>query len=215
LDFSEANVAADGYFKDDALADVIVDKLDESDEPTFLFAVTIENHTLYENKYEETEVKVDSDKLNDSELHTLEQYSQGVLNADRFIAKMVDYVENAQRPTILYVWGDHLPSLSAFGTLGYIEDNYNKYSTPLVAYSNYKDIEIGEDYITPNQLAPQILKDAEIDYSDYFDFIYSLREAYPVIQKEFGVPAEDEEIKKYELVQYDVLFGKGYLLEGK
>ncbi len=212
LDFSVENVADDGYFKDDALADVIEEKLKDTQEPAFIFAITIENHTLYENKYKNTEVKVDSDKLSPEALHSLEQYSQGVLNADRFIAKMVDYVDNAQRPTIMYVWGDHLPALSAFGDLGYIEEIHDKYGTPLVAYSNYKDIDINEQYITPNQIAPQVLRDSGVKYSSYFDFVYSLREPYPVIQKEFSIPSEDELIKKYEMVQYDLLFGKKYLL---
>lgn len=211
LDFSGKNLTNDGYFTDDALADVITNELSSSEEPDFVFVVTIENHTLYENKYKETEVKLSSDKLSKDELHTLEQYSQGVLNADGFIDKMVDYVDNADRPTILYIWGDHLPALPAFSTLGYIDDKYNKYGTPLIAYSNYKDIEVAAEYITPNQLAPQILRDSGIKYSAYFDFIYSLRERWPVIHKEF-IPQPDELIKKYEMIQYDVLFGKKYLL---
>lgn len=212
LPFTNENITSDGYFTDAALAEVIKGQLDKNKEPSFVFAVTIENHTLYENKYKETEVKVSSDKLSEKELYNLEQYSQGVLNADRFIAEMVEYVDNAQRPTILYIWGDHLPALDAFGTLGYIEDKYNKYGTPLVAYSNFKEINVDCEYITPNQLAPQILRDAEINYSSYFDFIYSLREKYPVIHKEFGINSEDEDIKKYEIIQYDLLFGKKYLL---
>ncbi len=216
MDFSEKNITDDSYFKDNALADVIEDELDKStNEPNFIFAVTIENHTLYRNKYSKTELKLSSDKLEDSELRELEQYSEGVLNADRFIEKMINIVDNADRPTILYIWGDHLPSLSAFNTLGFKNNKYNKYSTPLIAYSNYKNIEIGQEYITPNQIAPQILRDAEINYSSYFDFIYSLREKYPVIQKEFGVDPNDELIKKYQEVQYDLLFGNKYLLSDK
>lgn len=215
IEFTSENVTDDGYFKDDALADLIDDELKKSDSPKFIFAITIENHTLYNSKYSETEVKLSSDKLNDNELHQLEQYSQGVYNADKFIEKMINIVDNAERPTIMYIWGDHLPALTAFNTLGFIDDKYNKYSTPLIAYSNYKDIEIGQEYITPNQIAPQILRDAEIEYSSYFDFIYSLREKYPVIQKEFGIDQNDELIKKYEEVQYDVLFGNQYLIEGE
>ena len=215
LDFNDENVADDGWFKDEPLADVIKEEMEKTDEPQFIFTITVENHMLYESKYDETEVKLSSDKLNDNELHQLEQYSQGVYDADKFVEKMINIVDNADRPTIMYIWGDHLPALTAFNTLGFIDNKYNKYSTPLIAYSNYKDIEIGQEYITPNQIAPQILRDAEIDYSSYFDFIYSLREKYPVIQKEFGIDQNDEMIKKYEEVQYDLLFGEQYLIEGE
>lgn len=211
MDFSENNITDDGYFKDDVLADYIKENLNSTDEPKFMFAVTIENHTLYESKYKETEVKVSSDKLSDSERNELEQYSQGALNGDRFVKKMIDIVNNAKRPTLLYIWGDHLPALSAFNTLGFLNDKYNKYSTPLIVYSNYKNISIGKEYITPNQLAPQILRDSGIKYSSYFDFIYSLREKYPVIQKEFISDKDEDMINKYREVQYDILFGKQYL----
>ncbi len=210
-EFSER--ADDGYVKDIVLADVIEEQLDSSEEPQFIFAVTIENHTLYNSKYKETEVKLSSDKLDKGQLHQLEQYSQGVLGADRLIEKMVEYTNRADRPTLLYIWGDHLPALSAFNRLGFIRDKYSKYSTPVIACSNYRDIAIPQEYITTNQLAPQILRDAEIDYSSYFDYIYSLREGYPVIQREFSIDPEDEKIKLYGEVQYDVLFGEKYLVK--
>lgn len=213
MDFSAQNLANDGWFRDMPLADVIKKQMEETDEPQFIFTVTVENHMLYDNKYKDTDVKISSDKLSESEQHQLEQYSQGVLNSDKFIKKMVEIVDNADRPTILYIWGDHLPSLSAFSTLGFIDNVYNKYDTPLIAYSNYKDIEIGEEYITPNQIAPQVLKDAGAEYSSYFDYIYSLRNKYPVIHREFGINSEDEEIKKYNEIQYDILFGERYLVE--
>ncbi len=213
MDFSPENLTVDSYFKDSALADVIKTQLDSSDEPQFIFTVTIENHMLYDNKYNDTEVKVTSDKVGGTELHQLEQYTQGVLSADRFIEKMVDIVDNAKRPTIMYVWGDHLPPLTAFNTLGYIDDKYSKYTTPIVAYSNYKDINIDSEYISPAQLAPQVLRDAGVEYSSYFDYIYSLRSKYPVVHKEFGIDENDEDIIRYGEIQYDVLFGEGYMLE--
>lgn len=208
-----AERADDGYVKDTALAEVIENQLESSDRPQFVFAVTIENHTLYNSKYDETEVKLSSDSLNRTQLHQLEQYSQGVLGADRLIEKMADYTAHADRPTLLYIWGDHLPALSAFNKLGYIKDKYSKYSTPLIFCSNYRDTEIPQKYITPNQLAPQILRDAEIEYSSYFDYIYSLRDSYPVVHREFGINREDSKIKLYGEMQYDVLFGEKYLVE--
>lgn len=215
MDFKRENLADDGFFKDSALFDVIKTQFESSDEPQFIFTVTIENHTMHKGKYDETEVKVKADGVSEEERNAFEQYSQGVLDCDRFLGEMVDLVENAKRPTILYVWGDHLPPLSGFNTLGFLKDKYNKYTTPLMAYSNYKSIEIGQEYITPNQLAPQILRDAEIKHSSYFDYIYSLREKFPVIQKEFVEDTEAEELNTYSMVQYDMLFGEKYLTDGK
>ncbi len=212
-EFPPEERADDGYVKDTALADVIEKQLKSSDKPQFIFAVTIENHTLYNSKYDETEVKVSSDKLSKNQLHQLEQYSQGLLGADRLIQKMTELTDNTGRPTLLYIWGDHLPALSAFNTLGFIKDKHNKYSTPLIMYSNYKDMKPINECITPNQIAPQILRDAEVEHSSYFDYIYSLRSKYPIIHREFGTDRNDEIIKLYGEVQYDVLFGEQYLVK--
>ena len=82
----------------------------------------------------------------------------------------------------------------------------------LLGYSNFKDIEFPE-YMTPNQLGPQMLLDAEVKHSGYWDYIYSLRKKYPVIQKEFISDNDSENLEKYRFIQYDLMFGKKWLLE--
>ena len=103
--------------------------------------------------------------------------------------------------------------LEAFSAYGFTDDPYNQYSTPIVAYSNYKDIDIGCEYISPNQLAPQIILDAGIEHSSYYDYIYSLRDDYPVITKAFVTDTSGLDI--YELIQYDIMYGKKWFYEEK
>lgn len=211
-DFKNNNAAnARGYVLDSEMKNIIERKLNETEEPQFIFGITIENHSPYNVKSPDSDIEILSDKLSTKELNELEVYSEGVENADKFIGQLVEMVNSRQRPTILYLWGDHLPSLEALDTLGFNKDITNKYSTPIIAYSNFKDIEINNQYITPNQIATQILKDSGIDYSKYFDYIYSLRNGYPIIHKEFGTDTNDENIKKYQLIQYDLLFGNQYM----
>lgn len=216
FDFSTANCTADGFMKNSELATTIINRVEqanESGEPIFLFSVSIEGHREYTSKYTSLDVNIEDDVLTDSELAELNQYAQTVIEDDKFIEELINYVDSADEPTIIYFFGDHLPKLTAFETYGFTLDAYNKYSTPVVAYSNYKDIEIDCEYISPNQLAPQLLKDAGIEYSSYFDYIYSLREDYPVITKAFINDTSGLEI--YEIIQYDIMYGKKWFYEEK
>lgn len=201
-----------GFILDSEVKNVIDKQLNSTDDPQFIFGITIEGHGPYNSKELESDIKVSSDKLSDSQIYEAEAYSQSLSSANNFIKEIIETVKNTNKPTIVYFWGDHLPSLSAFEKLGFLNNVYNKYSTPLVTYSNFKDISIDSEYITPNQIAPQILNDAGISYNNYFDYIYSLREKYPVLHKEFGVDMDNEMVKKYELLQYDLLFGEKYIL---
>ncbi|GAA0077163.1 hypothetical protein UT300005_15410 [Clostridium sp. CTA-5] len=202
-----------GFVLDSEVNSVIENQLNSTDNPQFIFAVTIENHGLYNSKDSNNNIKISSNKLSDSQIYEAESYAGGLSDANDFIGRTMEDAKNSSRPTIVYVWGDHLPALSAFNNLGYLDNVYNLFGTPLVAYSNYKDINIGNDYITPNQLAHQVLKDAGISYSSYFDYIYDLRKKYPIVHKSFNIDANDEMIKKYQLMQYDMLFGKQYILK--
>lgn len=213
-DFSEnSQQNARGYILDSEVNKMIDKQLNSTDESQFIFAVTIENHGAYNSEKIRNDIELSSDKLSKEQIDEAEVYAEGLYDADNFIDQLIQMVKNTDKPTIVYVWGDHLPALSFLDESGFLKDVNNKYSTPLVAYSNFKDININSQYITPNQIAPQVIKDAGISYSSYFDYIYNLRKKYPVIHKESGVNMDDEMIKKYELLQYDLLFGDKYLLD--
>ncbi len=207
------------YIPDDFIGNKIIDIASDNSKPKFILGVTMEEHSPYSNKYNkedmEVSVNINSKKLSSSDKEEIEQYSQSIINGGKMIQNVIDYIDNTDRPTLLYVFGDHLPPLAALRETEIYKNKWTKYQTPLIAYSNYKDIDFGENNIkiTPNQLAPQILRDAEIEHSSYFDYIFSLRDKYPVIHKEFLSNWDRDELRDYYLLQYDLIFGNKYLLE--
>lgn len=201
-----------GYILDTEVNSIISQQLDSTEEPQFIFTVTIENHGAYNSDKIRNDISVSSSELSNIQINEAEVYAEGLYDADNFIASIIETVENTDRPTIVYVWGDHLPALSFLDKLGFLRDKYNKYSTPLVAYSNYKEINVDSEYISPNQIATQVLRDSGIEYNSYFDYIYSLRDKYPIVHKEFDIDTNDELIKNYELIQFDLLFGEKYII---
>lgn len=201
-----------GYVRDSQIAERIINQLESAEMPTFTFVVTIEAHYMNSQKYAEHSISAKSSLLSEEELWELEEMAESYRNTDEMIKTLIDYIDQTDKNTILYVFGDHLPPLPAFEKLEYTEELYNKYTTTLLAYSNYKDIDFGAEYITPNQLAAQIVLDANIEHSSYFDYIASFRNEYPVLQKQF-VNVERSEFDTYRLLQYDIMFGKRYLVD--
>ena len=214
FEFTENNVVAGQFLKDGPIGEKIISLIEENDEPIFTFAVTIAGHYMEENRYETTTIKAQSDKLSAAELNDLEQAATAYHETDEMFKNLVDYLENCNEPTLVYIFGDHLPPLPAFNKLDYTQSLYNKYGTFLAAYSNYKDISFPE-YVTPNQLAPQMLIDSGVNYSSYYNYIYRLREQYPVIQKEFCNVDEIPEMQIYRIIQYDIMFGNQWFYEEK
>jgi hypothetical protein len=76
------------------------------------------------------------------------------------------------------------------------------------------EIEMPE-YITPNQLAAQLMRDSGINHSSYYDYIYSLREKYPVIHSEFCTVKGNPDMDMYRMIQYDIMFGNHWFYEEK
>lgn len=212
FDTSDEDVMNDGFTKDYLFFNKVKNTLEENESSKFIFGVTIEGHSPYTNKFNDTEVKVESPLLSEREVSDLEQYAQTVKDTDKEIGKLIEYLEKRDKPTLLYLWGDHLPPLSAFSTLGYVNgETYEKYTVPLVVYSNYKDINVEEENISPTVITTQILKDSKINYSRYFDYIIQTQKKYPVIHKKFTV--KDNDLIGYYAIIYDVLKGKRYVLD--
>ncbi len=202
-----------GFYKDVDFGNEIIKQLQEAEEPTFLFGISMEGHFVTVDKYADPLVKASSTVLADNQLNQIEQQATSYYYTDQMIANIIEYMNTTDRPTLLYVYGDHLPPVEEFGTLGFIYDKYGKYSTSLVMFSNYKNISTGTEYITPNQLAAQIMVDSGIEHSSYYDYIYSVREKYPILHKEFALVEGNPELDDYYFLQYDILAGKKYLYE--
>ena len=199
-----------GYVYNSEMLNIMFNLIEADDAPLFMFALNIENHNPYTTKDNNADVEAEGENISESEKTELSVYAQTLSSDDRMIGEIIDYMNKTDRPTILYVWGDHLPALGYFASSGYINEINDKYRTPIIMYSNYKDIEPDAKLVTPNQLAAQAIRDSGIEHDSYFDYIYSLREDHPVIQREF-MNGDDDRINKYKMLQYDQLFGENYL----
>ncbi|WP_426350176.1 LTA synthase family protein [Alloiococcus sp. CFN-8] len=216
---------------DNALTDKILSELKSSEEPQFIFAVTIQNHDSYYEKYQEgTDVKVQSTLLDEMDKEILESFAQGVYDADRAYGKLIEGIEKSGKPTIVYYFGDHLPRLGypkdiyeIYYKTGYLEkgitaentEELKLFNTQLAKWSSYKELNTFDKPVSAFYLAYDILKEAKVEMPLYFSIYPELIEEYPVLspKNKKDIKEDSEILKNYKLIQYDILFGNRYILE--
>jgi len=230
LDYYKFNLKEDfkgPHISDEKFIDKVIDTLNNNTgKPKFVFGISIQNHDPYYDLYDSFDVKVESDKLDKVETNILTNFSQNIYDADRTFKKLIEAIEQTDTPTMVYFFGDHLPRLGhpkgnmhLYDKLGYFENidaaesDAKLYTTPIAIWSNFKEVEEISTAISPAQLSYQILKDSNAEIPGYFYIFNELIEKYPVLQNRIGINVDtnDELIKDYRMIQYDILFGKQYL----
>lgn len=162
-----------GFPTDASLETHIERLLDEAEQPTFLFAITMENHQPFSPMSEEDIIlTVSSDRLSRENLEAVTTYVQGLYAADRMLGSLADYIDSRERPTVLIFFGDHKPTLganfAAYDESGFFPavnnnqfDNRSKmYTTPFLIYAN-RELDPGLfSQNTGNELSTYYLLDA-------------------------------------------------------
>jgi phosphoglycerol transferase MdoB-like AlkP superfamily enzyme len=103
------------YVSDDALVDHILKRLDDASGPTFVFAISMENHGPYED-YPNADAQRRAAEpvppaLGNAAARTLRGYLYHLENADYALGRLADALRARPRRTLLLFYGDHLPAL--------------------------------------------------------------------------------------------------------
>lgn len=201
--------------------------------PFFNYTVTMQNHGPYEDKrYGDNTIKVKSDILPGKSKDILQTYVEGVKDADQALAELIEYFKEADEPTIIAMFGDHLPMLgndySVYREAGYIgkdtltlEDEQKLHQTPFVIWSNYKNEKREVGLINSSYLGAYTMEYANISMPVYFNFLNEIRKEMPAFISGINMnvdgsvsekPSERQRLlrQKYWTLQYDLMFGQGY-----
>jgi hypothetical protein len=206
--------------------------VDSATAPTFLFAITMQNHAPYSTGLcTSYDVSLKHD-LPDDHGALLQDYTQGICYSDRAIGRLVEYAQASKHPTILVVFGDHMPSfvrsftdttgsMQFLRSVGYLtspgerlslEDEVRIRSTPLLIAQNFPTTyQLPLDRMSPAFLAPDILRLAGIEHPFYTGFLDRLRRKAPALVREVcldehGEPqAEIPAAAKEMAKQYELL----------
>lgn len=218
------------YVSDEANFDKIIEVFEESKkqskDPFFLFNITMQNHSGYENASQfpnfETKIKITDETYWNENAET---YLSLIKYTDDAVKKLVNYFENVNEPTIIIFFGDHQPGLSSswynklFGQKQSELDAKTmmaKYRIPFFAWANYDIQEEEVDGISLNYLSAYIFNKIGLKLTPYQQFLLSMHEQIPIINSlgYFGADGKfyeyDEKkspyydlINKYRIVQYN------------
>ncbi|MBC7960241.1 MAG: LTA synthase family protein, partial [Vallitaleaceae bacterium] len=128
--------------------------------------------------------------LDESYKDGFEYYVNQLHETDEFIGELIAALKKSKEPTIVVIYGDHLPSMSFENE---DLDNNNKFQTEYVLWSNYKMEPIKRD-LNAYQLSAYVLERIGFDSGIMTKFH----------QRYVGEADYETEL---EMLQYDMLYG--------
>lgn len=221
-----------GYISDEEVVDKMIEVYEtKKEEPLFMHVVTMQNHMPYVDGYEGSQIKATGKNLTEEEKIMLSTYANGISDSDKALEKLIKYFEKQEEPTVIVMYGDHLPDLGenyrTYKDSGYIketldkEDYFNLYQTPFVIWNNYDLPKKDFGYLDASYLGSSLLdyigynKDAYMNFLDEKSTkVRAYNEAF-TLDKEGCIKGKlelnEEEKKVLEelwMLQYDRIFGQ-------
>ena len=169
-------------------------------EKLFIYNVTIANHSGYEENYGDTEI---TDSLYNSDYFN--NYLNLAKRSDRAIKDLCEYVDNLDEPTILCVFGDHIPgSLENITeqTPDFMKASNEKlqfYRTPFIIHTNYDIEEDLVENMSLSYLANIVVSLSGYEKTDEQKLLTYFQNNYPIIHKYEYVDKNGEFVEKDNL----------------
>jgi phosphoglycerol transferase MdoB-like AlkP superfamily enzyme len=214
MDYKETVYDVPAVPKDYELFEEIMNRTTTTKEKDFVLGITMELHGPY-HKWREHKITVESDVLSEEHVAIVEEYAYKLNEVDKALKDLVRYYEDQTEPTMIVMYGDHLPWLGderiIYEKLGYddktksIENNERMYFTPFVIWDNYRAKEKKEMILGSTFLVPYVLGELGVNGNALQGFLQEkLREGIyrfgpPDFQEQEGWNSET--IKEYQYLQ--------------
>ncbi|MDD2992311.1 MAG: LTA synthase family protein [Pygmaiobacter sp.] len=182
----------------------------ETPDPLFLFCVTMQNHGSYANSEYKSEVRI---KYPNGDYPMAEQYLGLLSESDKAFEGLVNYYSSQEEPTIVLMFGDHLPALeeTLYNKLFQDGDVIDRYTTPYVIWSNLEaqDFDFEAEYLSVPYLSSLLMGYSGLPTTGFYKYMQNQALTYPVISLRGSSLSEiynmdEDDQKKYEFVQYDI-----------
>ncbi|PYI51232.1 hypothetical protein DLM86_25790 [Paenibacillus flagellatus] len=228
------------FIADSEVARKIMQVVDETEQPMFIYAVTMQNHGPYDDsRYpDDTPIDIEGD-LTDEALSVLQTYAIGASDADASLQMLIDHFEQSGEPTVIVFYGDHLPMLG----MGYdvykqggmirsdrsdewsLEERQRMHSVPFVMWSNFGGLSTETvPAISASFMGAYVLDALGMEKPAPFEWNWSVFRQTPGLLRNLVVDAGQKlydsvpvslaaVVDRYRLLQYDLLFGKRYLAD--
>ncbi len=187
------------WCKDTVLTSEIMEIMKQTDERDFMHVISVEGHggypteQVFKNPY--TVVTADDEDTK----WKYEYYLNECHEMDTFIGDLINEIEESGEPTVMIVYGDHIPAIDVK------EENYKQkdlYTTRYAIWDNI-GLEKEEHDIHSYQAGAMLLADAGLAHEGVlFDYQQS------------NSPKSESYLNDQEALAYDMLYGKHYAYGG-
>lgn len=225
-EFYEDSALVRKYVSDEADYEKLIQIYEQKEpgEPLFLFNVTMQNHSSYNDwaDYDNFTPDITADGI-DSDV--LSAYLSLMKLSDQAIEELVQYFSEEEEDTVIVFFGDHQPTDSVINPILKLngttssalspEEEAGRYQVPFFIWANYDIEEESCLNISANYLASRTLDAAGLPKPGYFSFLTELEKQVPVISanhvslSDGTFSAADEQdglLNEYRTFQYYQLF---------
>ena len=187
-----------GWAKDEIMTEHILNALDSTEQQDLVFGISVEGHGDYpeEKVIENPEITV-SGIEDEGTKNAWEYYVNHLYETDKFIAELIAKLEEREEPTVLILYGDHLPTMGLQA-----KDLKSRYlfNTNYVMWDNM-GLKKQDRNIPTYQLVASLFEKLDIHAGTVFNYHQTRRKT----QHYFA---------DLELLQYDMLYGERYVYGG-
>ena len=195
--------------------------IEQTDGPSFIFNVTIQNHGGYNysdlGNVEPVEIESKYSKYKD-----VITYLSCMRESDKAFSELMAYLSNLDRPVVLCIFGDHQPGLDnqfvrdLSPTVNNIQEKQEPYIVPYLIYTNYMTNKKENKDLSLNYLGADLMEIVGVS-SPYTNFLLEMQKEVPIVNINgyqtadgnwHNLNEENEWIHKYRILQYYMLFEK-------
>ena len=189
-----------GWAKDGVLTQEIIKALDSTQGQNFVFAITVQGHGKYQRGIDSEEMEglniIWEDHVEDSE--ALAYYLSQLRETDAFIGELVAALEERAEPTVLVLYGDHLPNFN-IGTEQL--SNGDIFETEYVIWNNL-GLPVEDKDLSAYQLSAEVLRQLGMSGGILSNYHQQMS-------------GKDGYIDGLNLLEYDMLYGEFYCYGGE
>ncbi|MBQ8802499.1 MAG: LTA synthase family protein [Tyzzerella sp.] len=188
-----------GWATDDILTEHILNAMDSTEHQDFVFGITVEGHGDYpeEPVIENPRIQVNGIE-DEGKANAWEYFVNHLYETDKFIADLIGELEERGEPSVLILYGDHLPTMGLEAS-----DLKSRYlfNTNYVIWDNI-GLEKEDRNIPTYQLMADVFEKLDIHSGTIFNYHQTRRQT-------------NHYLSDLELLQYDMLYGKNYVYGGE
>ncbi len=191
-----------GWAKDSVLTEEISQNLRETAGRDLIFAISVQGHGKYPEDPVDDFLAVDVQNLDperwtETEINEFTYYINQLHQMDDFLKDLTDVLNNLAEPTVLVLYGDHMPD---FDFTADELDNKNLYQTEYVIWSNFAMERETRD-LEAYQLSAYVLERLNI-HNGILTKLHQMGDRNPYYQDDL------------KMLEYDMLYGDQTIYSG-